>query len=300
VAPLLPLVFSLAAVASLGTLVLGWRLLRTTGLEQVERGLAVAAGTAPERPRLMIRLVDGLGLAGQRSLLRLIGDARLSRIDQLLDAAGRPEALTTASLVRRQAGFVALGLLCAAFLLLGGRSALAVVTVLLATGWMPAWLWTTARRRQTQVAAQLPDFLDVLAVTVSAGLSLKAAMERVSAADGGPLGEEIAKVLDDMRYGESRRRALERLRERNPAPSVVTFVTAMLQAEELGTPIAGALSDIAAEVRRETAQRVRQQAAKAAPKVSLVVTTFIVPGSVLLIVAAMVLANLPKLQGLFS
>lgn len=74
----------------------------------------------------------------------------------------------------------------------------------------------------------------------------------------------------------------------------------MCQKVCLGTPIAAALSDIASEVRRETAQRVRQQAAKAAPKVSLVVTTFIVPGSVLLIVAAMVLANLPRLQGLFS
>ena len=294
------LLFPLAAVASLGAFVWGWRLLRTTGLEEVERGMAAAAGAAPERPRLMIRVVDGLGLAGQRTLLRLAGEARLRRLDHLLDAAGRPEGLTTASFVRREAGFVVLGLLCGLFLVLGDRAPLALAGVVLASAWMPVWLWTVARRRQGQIAAQLPDFLDVLAVTVSAGLSLKAAMERVSAADGGPLGEEVAKVLDDVRYGESRRRALERLRERNPAPSVVTFVTALLQAEELGTPVSGALTDIAAEVRREAAQRVRQQAAKAAPKVSLVVTVFIVPGSVLLIVAAMVLANLPKVQALFS
>ena len=90
------------------------------------------------------------------------------------------------------------------------------------------------------------------------------------------------------------------LRERNDVPSLSAFVTAMLQAEELGTPLAQALMEIAEEIRREAAQVARQAAAKAGPKVSLVVTMTIVPGAMLLIISAMVLANLPKFRGVLG
>src|SRR5699024_10693353 len=115
----------------------------------------------------------------------------------------------------------------------------------------------------------LPDFLDVLGVTVSAGLSFRQAIERVCSFHAWPLGEEMSVAIHEMSMGVSRREALIGVRDRTQSESVATFVTALLQGAELGVPIAQALGDIAEEVRRKRAQDVRQAAAKAAPKVSL-------------------------------
>jgi tight adherence protein C len=177
--------------------------------------------------------------------------------------------------------------------------AIGLVLLVLFASWMDVWLRIVAARRQEGIARELPDFLDVLAVTVAAGLSLQAALERVSSVQETPLSQEVIQVLEDMRLGVPRREALQDLRDRNDAPPLAAWVTAMLQAEELGTPLSQALRDIAAEVRRQAAQTARRAASKAAPKVSLVVTLFIVPGALILIVSAMVLSQIADLSGSF-
>lgn len=288
---------ALVACAVLG--LIGWRMLRSSGLEEIELALADTRDREQPRPALVARVVDFLGRRGQRTLLRLYGDRRLERLDARLVSAGRPEGLNAPAFVRRTAGFAVIGLIVGFFFLLAGQRLLAVLVVAVFSLWMHVWLRSVVGHRQAAIARALPDFLDVLAVTVAAGLTLQAALDRVSQADRGALGDEVRHVLDDMRYGMSRRQALDGLRRRNDAASVGSFVTALLQAEELGTPISQALNDIAAEVRREFAQTARRQAAKAGPKVSLVVTSFIVPGAMLLIVSALVLSNLPKFQGIF-
>jgi len=278
----------------------GWRMLRSTGLEEIELALADPQDREPARPALIARIVDFLGLRGQRTLLRMYGNRRLEHLDARLVSAGRPEGLNAPAFVRRKAGFTVIGLVVGFFFVLAGQRFFGVLVAGVFMLWMDLWLRSVVGRRQAAIARALPDFLDVLAVTVSAGLTLQAALDRVSQADRGALGDEVRHVLDDMRYGMSRRQALDGLRRRNDAASVGSFVTALLQAEELGTPISQALNDIAAEVRREFAQSARRQAAKAGPKVSLVVTSFIVPGAMLLIVSALVLSNLPKFRGIFG
>jgi len=73
------------------------------------------------------------------------------------------------------------------------------------------------------------------------------------------------------------------LRERNDSDSLKSFVSAQLQAEELGVPLSEALNDIADDMRRMAAQNARREAQRASPRVSLLVTTLIVPGSMILI-----------------
>jgi len=294
-----PLVIALAAAASLACLLAGVALLRSSRLDTVAASIAGPAGTA-ERVPFMARLLDGLGLGAQRLLLSAYGPRRRERLDDRLARAGRPEGLTDRSFLRRKAGFAVLGAVAGSVLWLAGQAVAAAVVALLFTFWMDLWLRTLVRRRRDEIARRLPDLLDVLAVTVSAGLGLQTALERTAERDPGALGQEIRRTLNDMRYGMSRRAALTALRQRNDVPSLSSFVSALLQAEELGTPLAQALMDIASEVRREAAQRARQAASKAGPKVSLVVTLTIVPGAMLLIFAAMVLANLPKFRGILG
>lgn len=276
----------------------GLRLLRTTGLEEaVLEARAEQAGPGSLHGGAFI---DVVGARFQRLLMRLYGPDRLGDLDGRLRRAGRPEGLTVSTYVQRQAGFAVLGAAAAAMFALLGQVVLAVVVLVAFAGWMDLWLVLVSRARLDQINRELPDFLDVLGVTVSAGLSFRQAIERVSDFHDGPLAQEMRTALREMSVGVSRRQAFRAVRERTRSESVGVFVTALLQAEELGVPLAEALREIAAEVRRERAQQVRREAAKASPKVALVVTTTMVPGAIVLMIAGLVLANRDTLASVFG
>jgi tight adherence protein C len=293
------LLIALAAAALVVLGAVGVRLLRTTGLEQVA-GIGPVAGDPVKRSGGSGALIDVVGARFQRLLLMLYGARRLGGLDVRLRRAGRPEGLTVNSYVQRQAGFIVIGTFAAVLFAVAGQPALGVLLVVAFSGWMDLWLYLVARSRIEQIDRELPDFLDVLGVTVTAGLSFRQAVERVCDFHDGPLARELQTALREMSVGVSRREAFIGVRDRTRSESVGTFVTALLQAEELGVPLAQALRDIAAEVRRARAQHVRQQAAKAAPKVALVVTTTILPGAIILMVSGLVLANRGVLQNLFG
>ncbi|MBE1878576.1 type II secretion system F family protein [Myceligenerans pegani] len=289
----------LIALAAAGVAVLGmtgYRLVTSTGLEDVE------AEYAPEevkRARGFAALLDVLGSPLQRTAVRLRGRSRLQRLDTVLRRAGRPDGVTLTMFVRREAALVLLGILFGLLFALQGYWQIGLVLFLALSTWMRVWLHLEANKRQQQVDRELPDFLDVLAVTVTAGLGFRQALERVCEFHGGALAAEMRTALREMNVGSSRRQVFEALRERNRSRAVGTFVTALLQAEELGVPLAEALTSIAADVRREHAENVRQRAARAAPMVSLAVTVTILPGALILIVSAVLIANAGVLGGIF-
>ena len=147
------------------------------------------------------------------------------------------------------------------------------------------------RVRQEAIERTLPDFLDILAVSVRAGLGYRYALRRVAEALGGPVGDEMLTVLRQIELGQDRREAFLALRERNKSESLKSFVAAQLQAEELGVPLAEALNDIAGDMRRLAYQNARRDAQRAAPRVSLLVTTLIVPGAIILILLSVYFAG---------
>ena len=162
------LLIPLAATVVLCLAVVGWRMVRSTGLELVEATLTLDA-QVDVAPPLVARVVDGVGIRFQRFLLAAYGARRLDALDRRLARAGRPEGMAPRDFIRRQAGFSAIGVLSALFLLLAGQALIAVIVLVVFVAWMDFWLRGLAGRRQAQIARELPDFLDVLAVTVSAG-----------------------------------------------------------------------------------------------------------------------------------
>jgi tight adherence protein C len=288
--------FAAAALAVLA--IVGTQMLRTTGLEDVEASMR-AARTSERPQRGLIPLLDLLGKRLVGTAMRAYGTKRLTALEETIRRAGRPDGVTVTIYIRRQMGFLVLTAILVVLFGLVGQVHIGLLIGAVLCGWMRLWLTTTGRKRQAQIESELPDFLDVLGVTVTAGLGFRQAVERVCEFHKGPLAQEMTTALREMSVGVSRRQAFLSLRDRTRSEAVGTFVTAMLQAEELGVPLSDALTDIAADVRQEYAQRVRQQAAKAAPKVSLVITTTIVPGALLLMIGAVVLANAESFRGLF-
>ena len=193
------------------------------------------------------------------------------------------------------------GLKAALALVFGGACAilaLAGASIVFACGAIAvAWfapdilLARAGRLRQERIERDLPDFLDILAVTVRAGLGYRAALRRVAEALGGPIGEEALTALRQMELGASRRTAFLALRDRNDSEALSSFVAAQLQAEELGVPLSEALNDIATDVRRAAHQAARRRAQRATPRVSLIVTTLVLPGTMIIILAAMLVAS---------
>jgi tight adherence protein C len=241
----------------------------------------ISGAPETEKGSLIARLVEAL--AARLGPRLAPSFRRRTSLERKLDHAGRPLSFT--HFVGLKAALaILLGLGVGGILLLLG-AALFPVLMLALIGWFgpDVWLSRAARLRQEQIERTLPDFLDILAVSVRAGLGYRYALRRVAEALGGPTGDEMLTVLRQMELGVERRDAFLALRERNQAEALKSFVAAQLQAEELGVPLAEALNDIATDMRRLAHQQARRQAQRAGPRVSLLVTTLIVPGAMILI-----------------
>jgi tight adherence protein C len=250
------------------------------------------SGERAERRSIGEWLEQRLGPAGAPIVgqLQLEHPARREKVRLRIDAAGRPGGLTLERYARRKGAFLVLGFGVAVFLLLSGSWISAVAVLFLGVFAFDAWLHGTGRRRQEAIERGLPDFLDILAVCVSAGIAFRPALARVSESSEGPLREEMHLVLRQIALGAPRREAFDALRARNTSEGVGTFVTAVQQAEELGVPLTDALVDLARDMRQMAFQRARQRAQKATPRVSIVTTAVIAPGAVIIIIAGL-LAN---------
>lgn len=244
--------------------------------------------TATERRSIVGQLILSLNERLAPPMMRLLGRKRLEAVRLRIDSAGRPGGMTVERYAGRKATLFVLMSTTGLLLLVSTGTAIPLFTLGL-YGWIGTdiWLSGTARRRQREIDRSLPDFLDVVAVSVSAGVSFRPALRRVAESLGGPMGEEAIIALRQMELGSSRREAFIAMRERNQSQFIAQFVTALLQAEELGVPLADSLVAISREMRGAAYQRGRREAARAAPRVSLIVSMLIVPGAMILLLTAL-------------
>ncbi|MFK8909459.1 DUF5936 domain-containing protein [Streptomyces sp. YS-3] len=253
--------------------------------------LALALEVGATRTTRTGGAIDRLGIRWAPLVLRLMGPRRVSEKRRRIDMAGNPGGLTIDRYAARRAVYGALGAVGAVVMVSGGNYLLALLMVAFAYYWVEVGIWAAVRRRRDDIERTLPDFLDVLAVVVSAGLGFRQALERVAEKYEGPWADEVRIALRQMDMGVSRRQAFDDLRRRNDSEQVAMFVTALQQGEELGAPIVETLIAIATDMRRTDAQNARRKAAKAVPKATLMVTTFMVPATMILMASAMLLGS---------
>jgi tight adherence protein C len=135
----------------------------------------------------------------------------------------------------------------------------------LAFGWtIPEfWLGGRVRKRQHAILLQIPDALDLLTISVRAGLGFDAALGKVVEKLEGPLTEEFRRALAEVRVGKARREALRDIVPRTEVPPLTNFIGAIIQAEQLGVSISKVLQVQSEQLRIERRQRAEEQAAKA-------------------------------------
>ncbi|MDO4203928.1 MAG: type II secretion system F family protein [Selenomonadaceae bacterium] len=168
-------------------------------------------------------------------------------------------------------------------MLLIQKIVLAIISVFSAAAMPIVILNIKIQNRQKKIFYQLPEVLDLLSVSVEAGLSFDGALRRIVDRMTGPLVDECKKLMGDIRMGMIRRTALQKMAERCDVDEVSLFVTSIIQAERLGTSMGRTLKIQADNVRERHRQYVRALALKAPVKIVFPLVFFIFPA--LLIVA---------------
>ncbi len=125
------------------------------------------------------------------------------------------------------------------------------------------WLGRRIRARQQQILLQIPDALDLLTISVRAGLGFDAALAKVVEKTEGPLADEFRRALAEVRVGRVRREALRDIVARTEVPALSNFIGAVIQAEQLGVAISKVLQIQSEQLRIERRQRAEELAAKA-------------------------------------
>ncbi len=281
---------ALAATGALLLFLIGYRMLRGRVADYLDASDLILL--RDERRRESAQRASPLErLAGRfvPRLRRLLGPTVVQTLHRQIDQAGRPVGVTVDGLLRRMFIWVLLMIPVGIVLVLQAQPAalllLPLVAVLLPL--MP--IAARARRRRESIERDLPDFLDILAVTVSAGMSFRGALARVTDHFAGAISDEVRLTLGQLSHGASVRVAFTGMAQRTGSPAVRSFVSAFLQAEELGAPLATTLNQIAVDMRRESAQAMRRRAAQTAPRVTLITSLILVPACLILITVGLVI-----------
>ena len=156
-----------------------------------------------------------------------------------------------------------------------------------------AWLRRKQDERQASIRKDLPDVLDLLAISVEAGVGFEGAVEVVTSHFDGPLATELSRTLQEMELGLPRREALQNLKRRTEVAELSNFVLILVQADALGMPIGRVLRTQAVEMRLKRRQWAREKAARLPVKILLPLTLFILPALFVVILgpAAMSIAK---------
>ncbi|MGI6143477.1 MAG: type II secretion system F family protein [bacterium] len=245
-------------------------------------------------------VLPGLQLAGS-FLTRLTPGGMQEGIRRKLILAGSPGKLGPNEFLGLQ------GLAGLAGLVLG------IILARLVAGQVPLWgmaglagglllphlyLGQTLEGRQKKVRRSLPDVLDLLTISVEAGLGFDAAVLRVTEKLGGVLGEEFSRVLQETKMGKSRREALRGMAARVGVDDVSSFVNAVIQAEQLGVSIGSVLRLQSQAMRVKRRQRAEEAALQAPVKMLFPLIFFIFPGLFVVLLGPAVIQIMETLLGM--
>ncbi|GAA1152576.1 type II secretion system F family protein [Nocardioides aquiterrae] len=233
----------------------------------------------PFRERVLDPAVDRFRGLGRR----LAGKDAPERIRHRLDLAGNPAGWTvdrvlTCTVIGALVGLVVatvLGFLVGASLPL--RAVLAIAGAALGFYAPGLLLYQRAYDRSERIRRDLPDAIDLLTISVEAGLGFDAAVQQVARNTEGPLADELSRMIREMQLGQGRSAALRGLADRSTVPELRVFVGAMVQADQLGIPIAQVLRVQSSEIRVKRRQRAEEKAQKVPVKITVPLIFCIMP-----------------------
>ena len=276
-----PLAWVAVACISLSLPLLAWSVLARPDPAQLRSVANLQLGLLPHRPANLggrAGSAPGLGAA----LVRRLTPSRTVRLmDRLLTRAGRPAAWPLDRLLgAKLVAFLGIGALSLLYLS-GYPTALNVLVGVFATVvgyFLPELLLhSRGQERAKLIGLSLADTLDQMTIAVEAGLGFDSAMARAAKNGKGPLAEELARTLQDMQVGRTRKQAYLAMADRVDVPDLRRFVRAVIQADMYGIPVAGVLRTQASEMRLKRRQYAEEKAMQIPVKVVFPLMLCILP-----------------------
>ncbi|HET7567146.1 MAG TPA: type II secretion system F family protein [Gaiellaceae bacterium] len=253
-----------------------------------------------ELPRFRERVVEPAVARLASLALRLNPKVSADAIGGRLLAAGLAGRFSSSSFLAAKAGLALSGALVAlASSVAVGPLAGVLLAIAFGVGGFAApdvVLNHRIRGRRERIRSELPDALDLLAVSVEAGLGLDGAIAKLTEQMDGALVDEFALTLGEIRIGEARHDALRKLAERVPAPEVAAFVRSVIQADQLGISLGRILRVQAADSRLRRQAAAEEKAMKAPIKMLFPTAFFIFP-AMFVVVLGPALLSLTQLFG---
>jgi len=235
---------------------------------------------------------------GRDGVARYLNDLRV-RVQRSLVCAGSPESLTADEYLGLFLVSVLFwGAVGATISLAGGSSLFFFLTLI--AGILHPWLWLRKKvtQRQNGIRNLLPYALDLLTLSVEAGLDFSTALERITPKLGTTaLAEEFGELVRQMRLGRPRAEALREMADRVHMPDVNTFCSSLIQADELGSDLGPVLRLLGGQMRDERANRAEKKAMEAPVKILFPLIAFIFPTVFIILFAPL---GIRYLQDLFA
>ena len=243
-------------------------------LARQEVGLGQSAVALELEKPLRERLFGPLQQWFQQQAMRLTPEVQAANFRRQLDFVGNPFNLDPAGVqtlrIAAAAGLGALGTLLG--ILVGGPFAIALALVIgvVAGFWLPVlWLDQLVRDRRIELEASLPNALDVVAISMEAGLGLDRALEQLVRHQDDSLTLLVARALREIQLGRPRSEALDDMAKATGIEDFTSLVRGILYAERTGVPIARTISAHAAQMRVKRRLKIRTEAARASLKILL-------------------------------
>jgi len=238
------------------------------------------------------------------SVSRFTSQSFSATTEKRLALAGNPGDLRVTDwlgikVVAAIVGAIVGALVLGGLLLHGGVMLLVMGAIGLAFGWtIPEfWLGGRVKKRQKAILLMIPDTLDLLTISVRAGLGFDAALGKVVEKLKGPLSDEFRRALAEVRVGKARRDALRDIVPRTDVPALSNFIGAVIQAEQLGVSISKVLQVQSEQLRIERRQRAEEQAAKAPIKMLFPLVGCIFPSLFIVILGPAIILIVKNLGG---
>ena len=225
--------------------------------------------------------------------------ARLDAIETQIRQAGFKMAVQEYNLLKSSfmlfilavGGFLALRLLQTSAML----GMLALMASAVAVVALPRFFISSRiKKRQKQIQLDMPNVMDLLSVSIEAGLGFDAALNRVVEKLDGPLTDELSQVYKEIKMGRARREALAALAKRNDVKELQMFVSAVIQSEQYGTPIKTVLKVQSKQLRESRRARAQEKGMKAPVKMMLPMVVFIFPVVFIIILGPTVITVLDQ------
>ena len=217
-----------------------------------------------------------------------------SEVEVLLQKSGSMDKISVSQFQGFKIVFAIIGLFISLIFIILGLPLAEMSIILmpiLGFGLPIIYIRTKAKQRQEKLRRDLPDFLDTVSISLQAGAGLDAAIKETIIHYDGPLQEEFARFMYEIDLGVPRERAYAELLKRNDNLDFQSFIKSLMQGSRLGVPVANTFKMQSEEIRKISIEQVKEKAAKASPKVTLITSLFIAP-LVMMMILGLVILNM--------